>query len=72
MRQVYDNFLLRFPLFYGFWLRYADREWHISGSDAAEAVFERAIADFPYSTDVWTAFCKFRGITCHDTDMISE
>lgn len=37
-REAYDRFLARYPLFYGFWKRYADMEFAIAGTEAAEMV----------------------------------
>jgi len=37
-RESYDLFLARYPLFYGFWKRYADLEFAIAGTEAAEMV----------------------------------
>ena len=37
-REAYDRFLARYPLFYGFWKRYADMEFAIAGPEAAEMV----------------------------------
>lgn len=37
-RDVYDKFLARFPLFFGYWKKYADLEFSIAGTEAAEMV----------------------------------
>lgn len=37
-RDVYDRFLARFPLFFGYWKKYADLEFSIAGTEAAEMV----------------------------------
>lgn len=37
-RNTYDNFLARFPLFFGYWKKYADLEFAIGGTEAAEMV----------------------------------
>lgn len=37
-RNVYDLFLARFPLFFGYWKKYADFEFTIAGTEAAEMV----------------------------------
>ena len=39
MRSVYNRFLTRFPLFFGYWKKYADLEFSIAGTEAAEMVF---------------------------------
>lgn len=38
VREVYDRFLARFPLFFGYWKKYADLEFAIAGTEAAELV----------------------------------
>ena len=37
-RDVYDKLLARFPLFFGYWKKYADLEFAIAGTEAAEMV----------------------------------
>lgn len=37
-REIYDRFLAKFPLFFVYWKRYADLEFHIAGTEAAEMV----------------------------------
>ena len=37
-RAVYDLFLAKFPLFFGYWKKYADLEFSIAGTEAAEMV----------------------------------
>ena len=36
VRDVYDRFLLKFPLLFGYWKKYADLEFLIAGTEAAE------------------------------------
>jgi len=38
LRNVYDCFLAKFPLFYGYWKKYADLEFAIGGTETAEMV----------------------------------
>ena len=38
MRDIYDRFLAKFPLFFGYWKKYADLEFSIAGTEAAEMV----------------------------------
>lgn len=38
MRDVYDRFLARFPLLFGYWKKYADFEAMVSGSENADMV----------------------------------
>lgn len=37
-RDIYDRFLAKFPLFFGYWKKYADLEFTIAGTEAAEMV----------------------------------
>ena len=38
VRNVYDCFLAKFPLFFGYWKKYADLEFAIGGTETAEMV----------------------------------
>lgn len=38
VRNVYDCFLAKFPLFFGYWKKYADLEFSIGGTETAEMV----------------------------------
>ena len=38
VRGIYDRFLGKFPLFFGYWKKYADLEFSIAGTEAAEMV----------------------------------
>lgn len=38
LRDAYDRFLLKFPLFFGYWKKYANLEFNISGPESAEIV----------------------------------
>ena len=71
-RAVYDRFLAKFPLFFGYWKKYADLEFSIAGTEAAEMVYERGIASISNSVDLWTNFCAFKVETSHDPDVIRE
>lgn len=37
-RSVFDRFLAKFPLLFGYWKKYADLEFSIAGTEAAEMV----------------------------------
>ena len=37
-RDAYDGFLLKFPLLFGYWKKYADQEFNIAGPESAEMV----------------------------------
>lgn len=38
LRDIYDRLLARFPLFFGYWKKYAVAEFTIGGTEAAEMV----------------------------------
>ncbi|KAJ5748737.1 uncharacterized protein N7511_010433 [Penicillium nucicola] len=72
VRAIYDRFLAKFPLLFGYWKKYADLEFSITGTEAAEMVYERGIASISPSVDLWTNFCSFKAETSHDADVIRE
>ncbi|KAF8533919.1 hypothetical protein BDD12DRAFT_758524 [Trichophaea hybrida] len=71
-RNVFDRFLAKFPLLFGYWKKYADMEFSIAGTEAAEMVYERGIASIGISVDLWTNYCSFKVETSHDPDIIRE
>ncbi|PQE27298.1 hypothetical protein CJF32_00000252 [Rutstroemia sp. NJR-2017a WRK4] len=71
-RDAYDRFLAKFPLLFGYWKKYADLEFSIAGTEAAEMVFERGVASIATSVDLWTDYCSFKVETSHDPDVIRE
>ncbi len=71
-REIYDRFLAKFPLLFGYWKKYADLEFSIAGTEAAEMVYERGVASITNSVDLWTNYCAFKVETSHDSDVIRE
>ncbi|KAI9777576.1 MAG: hypothetical protein M1835_005193 [Candelina submexicana] len=71
-RDIYDRFLAKFPLLFGYWKKYADLEFSIAGTEAAEMVYERGVASITNSVDLWTNYCVFKVETSHDPDVIRE
>ncbi|KAF2149835.1 hypothetical protein K461DRAFT_281052 [Myriangium duriaei CBS 260.36] len=71
-RDVYDRFLAKFPLFFGYWKKYADLEFSIAGTESAEFIYERAVASIGVSVDLWTNYCNFKVETCHEPEIIRE
>ncbi|WPH03758.1 Hypothetical protein R9X50_00664100 [Acrodontium crateriforme] len=71
-RQVYDKFLARYPLFFGYWKKYADLEFAIAGTEAAEMVYERGVASIGTSVDLWANYCAFKTETSHEPEIILE
>ncbi|KAI9676267.1 MAG: hypothetical protein M1829_003096 [Trizodia sp. TS-e1964] len=71
-RDTYDRFLAKFPLLFGYWKKYADLEFSIAGTEAAEMVYERGVASITTSVDLWTNYCAFKVETSHDPDVIRE
>ncbi|PYH92874.1 hypothetical protein BO71DRAFT_400192 [Aspergillus ellipticus CBS 707.79] len=72
VRNVYDRFLAKFPLLFGYWKKYADLEFSITGTEAADMVYERGVASISPSVDLWTNYCSFKAETSHDADVIRE
>ncbi|GME26139.1 Pre-mRNA-processing factor 39 [Neofusicoccum parvum] len=71
-RAIYDGFLAHFPLVFGYWKKYADLEFSIAGTEAAEMVYERGVASIASSVDLWANYCSFKVETNHDSDVIRE
>ncbi|TAQ88412.1 hypothetical protein B7494_g3277 [Chlorociboria aeruginascens] len=71
-RDSYDRFLAKFPPLFGYWKKYADLEFSIAGTEAAEMVYERGVASIATSVDLWTEYCSFKVETSHDPDVIRE
>ncbi|EDU45386.1 Pre-mRNA-processing factor 39 [Pyrenophora tritici-repentis] len=72
VRNVYDCFLTKFPLFFGYWKKYADLEFSIGGTETAEMVYERGVSCVTTSVDLWANYCTFKMDTSHDNDIIRE
>lgn len=72
VRNVYDRFLAKFPLLFGYWKKYADLEFSITGTEAADMVYERGVASISSSVDLWTNYCTFKAETSHEPEIIRE
>ncbi|KAH7077311.1 hypothetical protein FB567DRAFT_534997 [Paraphoma chrysanthemicola] len=72
VRNVYDCFLAKFPLFFGYWKKYADLEFAIGGTETAEMVYERGVSSITNSPDLWANYCAFKMDTSHNNDIIRE
>ncbi|KAK4230549.1 hypothetical protein QBC38DRAFT_469034 [Podospora fimiseda] len=72
LRDSYDRFLLKFPLLFGYWKKYADLEFNIAGPESAEIVFERGCASITNSVDLWTDYCNFKMETTHTPHLVRE
>ncbi|KAI8846934.1 hypothetical protein BC829DRAFT_444937 [Chytridium lagenaria] len=60
LRTVYDHFLAKFPLCFGYWKKYADWELNLDGDDKADSIYERGVASIHNSVDLWTHFAVFK------------
>lgn len=72
MRSTYDRMLRKFPLLFGYWKKFADFEFNISGPEAAEMIYERGCASITNSVDLWTQFCTFKLETTHEPQPVRE
>lgn len=72
MRDAYDRFLLKFPLLFGYWKKYADLEFNISGPESAEMIYERGCASISHSVDLWKEYCSFKMETTHVPHLVRE
>jgi pre-mRNA-processing factor 39 len=58
-RSVFERFLTKFPLLFGYWIKFAEIEQGFWGQDAARRVYEQAVAAFPVSVDLWSQYGTF-------------
>ncbi|KAM0329881.1 hypothetical protein ACHAQA_004046 [Verticillium albo-atrum] len=72
LRDAFDSFLLKFPLLFGYWKKYADLEFNIAGPESAELVYERGCASITNSVDLWTDYCSFKMETTHVPHLVRE
>ncbi|KAI8915215.1 putative mRNA splicing protein [Powellomyces hirtus] len=60
LRTVYDPFLAKFPLCFGYWKKYADCEYALEGAEKAAEIFERGVVSIHNSVELWTQYCTLR------------
>lgn len=63
-RFTYDSFLERFPLVYGYWIKYANLEFNLGNTEIAVQIYERAVGIIPLSVELWTSFVTFKVTVC--------
>lgn len=56
IREAYDELLRRFPLCYGFWMKYASLEKEHGDTGKAFEVFERGVVAVDQSVELWIAY----------------
>ncbi|KAI8875489.1 hypothetical protein K501DRAFT_289347 [Backusella circina FSU 941] len=60
LESVFDGFLEKFPLCFGYWRKYADWELAVHGDAGAEKIYERGIAAIFNSIDLWNQYLDFK------------
>lgn len=55
-RSVFDKFLTKFPLLFGYWIKYAQLEQQYGDEELVKTVYERAVAAFPNSIELWVQY----------------
>ncbi|KAI8636817.1 hypothetical protein BD408DRAFT_454442 [Parasitella parasitica] len=60
LETVYDHFLQKFPLCFGYWKKYADLQLAIHGEKGAEKTFERGVVAIHNSIDLWNHYIDFK------------
>ncbi|KAJ3332763.1 ribosomal RNA processing protein [Blyttiomyces sp. JEL0837] len=68
LKMVYDHFLAKFPLCFGYWKKYADAELMVGGAEKCEAVYERGVSSIHNSIDLWSHFCSFKAEHSNDDE----
>jgi len=72
IHRVYENFLYKFPLCFGYWKKYSDIEMIIGGVEKAEEVFEKGVNAIHNSIDLWIQYCDFKIQNCKDNEKIRD
>ncbi|KAG4095305.1 TPR-like protein [Neocallimastix lanati (nom. inval.)] len=72
IHHVYENFLFKFPLCFGYWKKYSDIEMIIGGPEKAEEVFEKGVSAIHNSIDLWIQYCDFKIQYCKDNEKIRD
>ncbi|ORX60069.1 TPR-like protein [Piromyces finnis] len=72
IHRVYENFLFKFPLCFGYWKKYSDIEMIINGVEKAEEVFEKGVMAIHNSIDLWIQYCDFKIQHCKDNEKIRD
>lgn len=70
IRKVYDAFMSKFPLCYGYWKKYADHEARLGSTEKVVEVYERAVQGVTYSVDIWLHNCTFTINTFGDQETV--
>ncbi|KAI9356608.1 hypothetical protein BD770DRAFT_322984 [Pilaira anomala] len=60
LESVYDSFLSKFPLCFGYWKKYSDWELAVHGDEGAEKIFERGVVAIHNSVDLWSQYINFK------------
>ncbi|KAI7866569.1 uncharacterized protein EV154DRAFT_432674 [Mucor mucedo] len=60
LESVYDSFLSKFPLCFGYWKKYSDWELTVHGPENAEKIFERGVVAITNSIDLWNQYIDFK------------
>lgn len=63
---LYDSFLSKFPLCYGYWRRYVAEVARLCPIDKVIEVFEQAVESATYSVDMWVDYCSFGMLAFED------
>ncbi|SCU88483.1 LAMI_0D10264g1_1 [Lachancea mirantina] len=51
--SVFEEVLLRYPLFFGYWRRYTAVEYQLNGIESSIEVLSNAVESFPSSVEIW-------------------
>jgi pre-mRNA-processing factor 39 len=70
IQEVYDAFLVEFPLCFGYSKKYADHVGRLDGANRVTEVFEQAVLAGTYSVDIWYNYCQFAISTYEDPEII--
>ena len=59
LRLTYNSLLAKFPLLEKYWIKYANFEFKNGNTTESIAIWEKAVAQVPYSLEIWIEYAKF-------------
>jgi hypothetical protein len=72
LKNVYEEFLSKFPLCYAYWKKYADWQLSLVDTEKAEETYERGLACVSKSIDLWIHYLTFKSDYYHDHNVVRE
>lgn len=60
LHVTYNKFLDKYPLLFGYWIRYAEWEFKLGNTLKAELIYEKSLQHLSYSIEIWVSYLNFK------------